>query len=211
MNDSRGGSLSTTVAIRRALSTLQTCKLSRASTRNLPFRSFRLWRRGLGISWSHRDGRFLTCAGDGVDAGSPTVYPGAMRVAGIDHFGLEIGDLDRSLAFYRDVLGFVPLPRPDLGYPGAWLRVGERHELHLLQRGDVDAARPRAQHVALEVDDVQAWATHLQGHGVPLRGPRPRPDGALQAFVTDPDGHVLELLERRRVARPLAGTNPISG
>ncbi|MBK8980101.1 MAG: VOC family protein [Planctomycetes bacterium] len=129
----------------------------------------------------------------------------SLEILGIDHVGLHVADVQRSLAFYRDVLGFPALPRPDLGFPGAWLRVGPAQELHLLGRGPASGSPPVERHWAVEVRDVDAWRARLERaveRGVvrdgTLRGPAPRPDGARQLFVRDPDGHVLELLERPR-------------
>lgn len=117
------------------------------------------------------------------------------RVRGLDHAGLHVRDLGVSLRFYRDLLGLEFLARPDLGFGGAWLRVGAQ-ELHLIEK---EAAAPdthRGQHVALAVDDAGAWLGRLRAAGVACAGVQRRPDGALQLFVRDPDGHVLELVQR---------------
>ncbi|MEZ5965033.1 MAG: VOC family protein [Planctomycetota bacterium] len=120
---------------------------------------------------------------------------GAAAVGGLDHAGLHVRDLDASLRFYRDVLGLTALPRPDLGFGGAWLRVGAQ-ELHLIAKDPAAPGTHRGQHVALAVDDVEAWRLRLQAMGVACAGVQRRPDGALQVFVRDPDGHVLELVQR---------------
>jgi catechol 2,3-dioxygenase-like lactoylglutathione lyase family enzyme len=51
----------------------------------------------------------------------------------------------------------------------------------------------RAGHFAMRVADIDEAARHLQKKGVKFRGPAPRPDGAMQIFVEDPDGHTVEL------------------
>jgi catechol 2,3-dioxygenase-like lactoylglutathione lyase family enzyme len=52
----------------------------------------------------------------------------------------------------------------------------------------------RTHHVAFAVDDAEAWLPRFQAMDVPLVSPpRRRPDGYMQVFVTDPDGHVIEL------------------
>ena len=51
----------------------------------------------------------------------------------------------------------------------------------------------RHYHFALRVDDLQAWQQYLQPLDVIFRGPVKRPDGALQLFIADPDGHAIEL------------------
>jgi catechol 2,3-dioxygenase-like lactoylglutathione lyase family enzyme len=119
-----------------------------------------------------------------------------MRVTGLDHVGLHVADPGRSRAFYTAVLGLEEIARPDLGFPGHWLRVGTRQELHLIGRNAHTDAPPAERHFALAVTDLDAWLERLRAHGVAASGPRQRPDGARQVFLRDPDGHVIELLER---------------
>lgn len=118
------------------------------------------------------------------------------EVLGIDHVGLHVADVERSLAFYSALLGFEPLPRPDLGFPGAWLRVGRAQELHLIGRNSSPDVPPTERHWSVQVHGLDRWCERLSQAGVEVRGPKPRADGARQLFVRDPDGHVLELLER---------------
>ena len=87
-----------------------------------------------------------------------------------------------------------PIPRPTFSFPGAWFRLGEDQELHLI--GDRDSpvfSHNRGNHFALAVDDIEAWDRHLRSVGAVHFPPRPRPDGAMQIFLRDPDGHVIEL------------------
>ena len=109
---------------------------------------------------------------------------------------LNVSDTGLALAFYRDVLGMAPLPRPDLGFPGAWLDAGNGHQVHLIE-GDVPTAH--GQHVAFEVDDIAAAIADLRGRGIAVRDAKPVGDTDLvQTFVHDPDGNLLELTQRSR-------------
>jgi catechol 2,3-dioxygenase-like lactoylglutathione lyase family enzyme len=117
-----------------------------------------------------------------------------MDIVELNHVALHVADVARSSEFYRRVLRLAAIPRPAFDFPGAWFRLGTRQELHLIGRTDEPVPpRSRNNHFALRVDDLHAWAKHLQEVGVPFRGPKPRPDGALQIFVADPDGHWIEL------------------
>ncbi len=52
----------------------------------------------------------------------------------------------------------------------------------------------RTHHFAFEVDDAYAATEVLRQQGIPVvSGPKNRPDGMIQVFATDPDGHVVEL------------------
>ena len=57
-----------------------------------------------------------------------------------------------------------------------------------------DRRTARTHHFAFEVEDAAAAVAWLKECKIPiLDGPKPRPDGYMQVFVTDPDGHVVEL------------------
>ncbi|HID49846.1 MAG TPA: glyoxalase [Chromatiales bacterium] len=120
--------------------------------------------------------------------------------ARILHVSLLVADVERSLAFYRDLLGLRRDPdRPDLGYPGAWLTVGGQ-QIHLLQLPSCDpvTGRPehggRDRHVALAVADLPALAARLEAAGIPLTWSR---SGRAALFCRDPDGNALEFIEAR--------------
>jgi glyoxylase I family protein len=120
-----------------------------------------------------------------------------MIARGMSHVSFPVRDLARSLAFYRDLLGFTEQPRPDLGIPGAWLRAGDA-EVHLiagvegLPLGEPPPTlNPAAQHIAFRIDDYQAAADRLRAHDLPVLEAGPT---AGQMWVQDPDGHVIELI-----------------
>lgn len=89
--------------------------------------------------------------------------------------------------------------RPDLGYPGAWLRLGNAQQLHLLELPNPDpvSGRPehggRDRHLALAVDSVTALQSRLVEHGIVNTMSR---SGRAALFCRDPDGNALEFVER---------------
>lgn len=120
-------------------------------------------------------------------------------VTAIHHVSLIVADTGRALAFYRDLLGLATDPaRPDLGYPGAWLRVGG-HQIHLLELPNPDPVegRPahggRDRHLALSVDDLDALVQRLEAAGVGYTLSR---SGRRALFCRDPDANALELVEQ---------------
>ena len=121
------------------------------------------------------------------------------RFVTLHHVSLVIADADRSLAFYRDLLGMaVSTDRPDLGFPGAWLEVGEGRQIHLLELANPDPVegRPehggRDRHVALLVEGLVGLRERLEAAGVPFTMSR---SGRAALFCRDPDGNALELIE----------------
>jgi catechol 2,3-dioxygenase-like lactoylglutathione lyase family enzyme len=112
----------------------------------------------------------------------------------LNHVALHVADIERSVEFYRDLLRLEPIPRPAFTFPGAWFRLGVDQELHLIgERTREVNSQTRGNHFALLVDDFDAWERYLTEHQVQFAPRRTRPDGALQLYVIDPDGHYIEL------------------
>lgn len=116
----------------------------------------------------------------------------------IHHVSVLVADTERSLRFYRDVLGLaVDAQRPDLGYPGAWLTVGDQ-QIHLIELPNPDpvTGRPthggRDRHAAFLVRDLGWFRQRLDAFGVSYSLSR---SGRRALFCRDPDGHALELIE----------------
>jgi glyoxylase I family protein len=121
------------------------------------------------------------------------------EIEAIHHVSLIVSDTGRSLVFYRDLLGLEVDPdRPDLGYPGAWLRVGDR-QIHLLELPNPDPldGRPahggRDRHLAMTVRDLDPIAARLGAAGIPCTRSR---SGRRALFCRDPDANALEFVER---------------
>ena len=114
------------------------------------------------------------------------------------HASFVVADTQRALQFYRDVLGLLVLERPELGFPGAWLEVGEQ-QLHLLEVDNPDpvSGRPshggRDRHVAIAVDDLEELKVRLAAARVAFTASR---SGRAALFCRDPDGNALEFIER---------------
>jgi catechol 2,3-dioxygenase-like lactoylglutathione lyase family enzyme len=127
----------------------------------------------------------------------------SLGVRTIDHVTLVVKDLERSRAFYEDLLGMAPAARPAFAFPGLWFRAGQTY-IHLTVEGPEagPAGQPpfegsspsRGLHVAFEVESCDAAAEQLRGLGIPIvAGPRTRPDGARQLYLYDPDNYLIEI------------------
>jgi lactoylglutathione lyase len=117
-----------------------------------------------------------------------------MKICELNHVAIQVANVELSCDFYRRVLQLSPLPRPAFDFPGAWFRLGASQELHLIgERSEPVIAGSRGNHFALQVDDLVAWGKHLRNVGADFQPAKPRPDGALQIFLRDPDGHYIEL------------------
>jgi lactoylglutathione lyase len=117
-----------------------------------------------------------------------------MKLLQLNHIALHVADLERSIAFYRDVLLLELITRPAFSFPGAWFRLGVDQELHLIAGREIEThSHNRGNHWALMVDDMDAWEADFQRRGIAYLPRRMRPDGALQIYLVDPDGHYIEL------------------
>lgn len=126
----------------------------------------------------------------------------SIRVKHIDHVTIVVKDLDQSRGFYVGLLGMEEVPRPAFQFAGLWFQAGatllhliEEHDLSGLAGTDQErSGSSRCQHFAFEVADAREAARILKEHGQSLVDePKLRPDGAVQMFVEDPDGHLIEL------------------
>jgi len=123
------------------------------------------------------------------------------------HTMLRVGDLARSVDFYTNVLGMRVLrttDRPDQKYSLAFVGYGDEREHAVLEltynygveRYDLGTAYG---HVAIEVDDAKAAceAVRTKGGNVTREAGPVKGGTTVIAFVQDPDGYKIELIEKR--------------
>jgi glyoxylase I family protein len=117
----------------------------------------------------------------------------AIETQGIHHVSINVKDVDTALTFYIELLNLELLERPDLGFPGAWIRAGEQ-EIHLL---GIDSGEPvKEQHFAFAVNDAQAIHAALQANGYSPTEIRDIPNICRQFFTHDPSGNMVEFNQR---------------
>ena len=123
------------------------------------------------------------------------------------HTMLRVADLDRSIDFYKEVLGMKLLRRkdyPDGDFTLAFLGYGDESNqtvIELTYNWGVDQYElgNAFGHIAIAVDDVYQAAETARAKGAKiLREPGPMNAGTtLLAFIEDPDGYQIELLNDR--------------
>ena len=120
-----------------------------------------------------------------------------LQVIELNHIALHVSDVKKSIIFYKEVLEFEQLStRPAFDFDGAWFRLGQYQELHLIEGRDYEVnSHSRKTHFALKVESAKEIEVFLKSKNLELVGPKPRPDGALQIFITDPDGYWIEFTE----------------
>jgi len=145
------------------------------------------------------------------------------RLGEIHHLGLTVADIERSVRFYRDVLGLSLIRRrgtdadyigQQTGYPGVRLEVASfqvapesRQSLEIVQyvtcagpASDPATNRAGNAHLCFQVDDLAAAYETLRERGVRFQSPpvaiTSGPNrGGLVVYLHDPDGFTLELFQ----------------
>jgi methylmalonyl-CoA/ethylmalonyl-CoA epimerase len=136
-----------------------------------------------------------------------------MNISRVNHLGVIVEDMEAAIAGFRDKLG-LPLEKTEV-YAGvldiAFLPCGDTQVELIQPRDENDPAAeylrengPGIQHVAFEVDDLEAALAEMRERGVDVVGEAPRPgaDDTIIAFL-DPrsfGGILVELCQKRPVA-----------
>ena len=112
---------------------------------------------------------------------------------GIRHVALYAGDLEGAERFWVDVIGYAVEWRPDPD--NVYMTAGSDN---LALHRKVATAGGALDHVGLAVPapgDVDAWATHLAGHGVDLvAAPKTHRDGSRSLYFRDPSGTLVQIV-----------------
>ena len=116
-----------------------------------------------------------------------------MQPLGIHLVSINVNDVAESERFYCEVLGLEKMPRPDLGFAGAWLRTGQQ-EVHLL--GKSSGAPLPEQHYAFLISDADELLLRLAEHDIEPRSVGEIPGVCRQIFVHDPSGNLVEFNQR---------------
>jgi len=142
----------------------------------------------------------------------------------LHHLGLTVSDIERSIVFYRDLLGMTLIRRRphvdndyvglQTGYAGVVLNVASfkvspdslqsmeivQYMNHIGDVADTATNRPGNSHLCFTVDDLNACHADLKGKGVrfksdPVTITAGPNAGGLVAYFYDPDGYTLELFQ----------------
>ena len=121
-------------------------------------------------------------------------------VKSLDHVTIVVKDLEATRRFYVDLLGMEEVERPAFSFAGQWFQAGPTLIHTILEfsgsgpAGLGGGTNTRGHHFAFLVDDVSEAASLIAARGIPfVSPPKQRPDGAMQLFIRDPDGHLVEL------------------
>ncbi len=128
-----------------------------------------------------------------------------MAISDMNHFTVLTHDLDATRQFYIEILGLKEGYRPALGFPGAWLYVGDRAVLHVIAgRAVPDPPAGVLDHMAFSANNLPATVATLNERGVEYVLRKQNDSGVWQLFCYDPSGARVELDFAASEAAPAA-------
>jgi lactoylglutathione lyase len=117
-----------------------------------------------------------------------------MRTNGFTHVSVHAHDLEESARFYKDLFDMEEIPSPGFPFPVRWFKVGAL-QLHLFTSED---EAPSRHHFGLDVEDFEAVYLRAKEMGAQVsEGYFSKvyelPDGAVQLYLRDPAGNMVEV------------------
>jgi catechol 2,3-dioxygenase-like lactoylglutathione lyase family enzyme len=117
-----------------------------------------------------------------------------MTVQAMNHFTILTDNVERTIAFYGDLLGLAAGPRPNFTFPGAWLYAGGAPILHVI------GGRPKSElhagvidHMAFSGQDLAGLLAKLETRKIEHTCRRQAGSGVWQVFFFDPNGARVEI------------------
>jgi lactoylglutathione lyase len=124
------------------------------------------------------------------------------KVTKLLHTRYRVNDLERTVKFYRDVLGLDEIRRhkSPRGSELVFLKVPgseEQIEITYFPGSGPVQVQPDLTHLAFEVDSLEEFGKHLARHGLKYSdGPTTTSTGTVFAFIDAPEGYEIELIQR---------------
>lgn len=118
------------------------------------------------------------------------------------HTRYRVTDLEKTVSFYKDVLGLEEVSRSTSGRGSqlVFFKAPESAEMIEICKFDKSGpviVGPDLTHLAFQVDDLEAFARHTAAKGYPLSdGPHKSSSGSVIAFIDAPEGYEIELIQR---------------
>jgi len=122
----------------------------------------------------------------------------------LNHIAVYVENLQKSTAFYKNVMQLTEIPEPFHDGLHTWFTLGQAGNLHLIQGAKSGVAREKNDHLCFSVPDVQQFIANLKKYQVTYfdwpgnEGKiTTRVDGVHQIYFQDPDGHWIEINDEK--------------
>lgn len=122
------------------------------------------------------------------------------RKPALNHIAVYVVNLQRSTAFYKDIIGLDTIPEPFHDGKHTWFRVAEHAHLHIISGAAAPTVHDKNGHLCFSVPSVETFIQTLTKAGIPYedwKGNKQsitvRVDGIKQIYFQDPDGYWVEI------------------
>ncbi|KAI9016220.1 Glyoxalase/Bleomycin resistance protein/Dihydroxybiphenyl dioxygenase [Hyaloraphidium curvatum] len=155
---------------------------------------------------------FVTVRFEAPSADTAAEGPEPVGIESVNHIAFDSREIEKTAAFYVNVLGFTRIPRPQFPFPGAWLLHGNLMvhlfppdpeffpdtpappSPHTAPESEFDPrSLRRGRHIAFQVRDIDAAEERLRMWGVSYTRFGLPKSKAVQIFFRDPEGRPLEI------------------
>lgn len=123
----------------------------------------------------------------------------------LNHIAVYVSNLQKSTAFYRDVIGLDTIPEPFHDGKHTWLSIGNKMALHLIAGAAAINTHYKDSHLCFSVPSVDAFIPNLTKNGIAYEDWPGKPqsitlrvDGVKQIYFKDPDGYWIEINDARQ-------------
>ena len=124
----------------------------------------------------------------------------ASRPIALNHIAIYVYNLEKSTAFYENILQLQKIPEPFHDGKHTWFTMGAAGHLHLIQGAEKDIKRDKNDHLCFSVTSIDDFIANLNQHQIDYtnwpgtaKAPTVRVDGVKQIYFQDPDGHWIEI------------------
>lgn len=117
-----------------------------------------------------------------------------MPLEWLDHVNVRTANLRAMTDFYQQVVGLELGPRPPFSFGGAWLYLGQRAVLHLVEADPAPSAtEPKIEHFAFRASGLEKFVARLEASSVSYRRTTVPGTRLEQVHFCDPDGNHVEV------------------
>jgi catechol-2,3-dioxygenase len=120
-----------------------------------------------------------------------------MQIEKLDHVNLRTRHLDDMIGWYEAVLGLTKGPRPNFGFPGAWMYAGDQAVVHLVAieeaEGTGSETALKLEHFAFTASGSSTFEARLKERGTDYRKVDVVDTGMVAFNIWDPDGNHIHV------------------
>ena len=117
-----------------------------------------------------------------------------------DHYSFIVKDLEKTGAFYKDILKLKEIPHPSATSGFRWFKLNGNSQLHLIGKDSVAMKHSKSVHLCLATQDLDELIAYLKERNVPfsdwagsMNSVTLRADGVRQIYVQDPENNWVEI------------------